>query len=98
MKGRRAAPDDPSIRALTVIPGIGRSIARDLIDLGIRSVDDLIGRDPGKLYRELCAIRGGPVDRCVLYVFRCAAYYASTAERDPELLKWWNWKDRDGAE
>jgi hypothetical protein len=20
-------------------------------------------------------------------------YYASNAEHDPELLKWWNWKD-----
>lgn len=29
------------------------------------------------------------VDRCMLYVFRCAVYY----EHDPELLKWWNWKD-----
>jgi hypothetical protein len=33
------------------------------------------------------------VDRCVLYVFRCAVYFASEAEHDPELLKWWNWKD-----
>ena len=34
------------------------------------------------------------VDRCVLYVFRVAVYVASTPEekRDPNLLKWWNWK------
>ncbi|MGA3073400.1 MAG: helix-hairpin-helix domain-containing protein, partial [Bryobacteraceae bacterium] len=31
---------------------------------------------------------------CVLYVFRCAVYFASEAEHDPELLKWWNWKDQ----
>jgi hypothetical protein len=30
----------------------------------------------------------------VLYVFRCAVYYASHEVHDPELLKWWNWKDR----
>jgi hypothetical protein len=36
---------------------------------------------------------GAHVDRCALYVFRCAVYFASEAKPDPELLKWWNWKD-----
>ena len=30
-----------------------------------------------------------------LYVLRCALYYASTDDPDPELLQWWNWKDKD---
>ena len=42
----------------------------------------------------LSALRGRKMDRCVLYVFRCAVYFASESEHDPELLKWWNWKDR----
>jgi hypothetical protein len=29
----------------------------------------------------------------LLYVLRCAVYYASHEERKPELFKWWNWKD-----
>jgi hypothetical protein len=29
----------------------------------------------------------------MLYVFRCAVYYASTRDPDPRLLQWWNWKD-----
>ncbi|WP_394701143.1 helix-hairpin-helix domain-containing protein [uncultured Methanolobus sp.] len=33
------------------------------------------------------------LDRCMLYVFREAVYFASNEEHDPELLKWWNWKD-----
>jgi hypothetical protein len=37
--------------------------------------------------------KAGPQDRCLLYVFRCAVYYASTAAPEPELLKWWSWKD-----
>ena len=37
-------------------------------------------------------MRGGYMDRCVLYVFRCAVYYARNEEHDPDLLKWWNWK------
>ncbi|WP_334292712.1 helix-hairpin-helix domain-containing protein [Parasporobacterium paucivorans] len=29
----------------------------------------------------------------MLYVFRCAVYYANEEAHDPEKLKWWNWKD-----
>jgi hypothetical protein len=35
------------------------------------------------------------VDRCLLYVFRCAVYFASHKKHDPKLLLWWNWKDRE---
>jgi hypothetical protein len=77
---------------LQEIPGVGPSIGRDLRELGVRRVADLRGADPEQLYDQLCAIRGAPVDRCVLYVFRCAVYYAGHREHDAELLKWWNWK------
>ena len=78
---------------LQVIPGIGPNMERDLHDLGIREVGDLRGRNPEALYEELIRLRGCHQDRCVLYVFRCAVYYASHRTHDPELLKWWNWKD-----
>lgn len=78
---------------LEQIPGVGKSIAADLRRLGITSVRQLKGRNPEKLYRKLCDFQASPVDRCMLYVFRCAVYYASTHDPDPELLKWWNWKD-----
>jgi hypothetical protein len=45
------------------------------------------------MYRDLCDLRGAHIDRCVLYAFRCAVCYAGTSRHDPELLKWWNWKD-----
>ena len=76
------------------IPGVGKSIARDLRDLGIMRVADLRHADPETLYDQLCALRGAHIDRCVLYTFRCAVYFASEEQHDPELLKWWNWKDR----
>jgi hypothetical protein len=76
------------------VPGVGKSIAEDLWNLGLRSVSDLINQDPEDLYVRLCALQGAHVDRCMLYVFRCAVYYASNDILDPELLKWWNWKDR----
>jgi hypothetical protein len=82
-----------AIANLSRIPGVGPSIASDLYRLGIRDVAELRGRDPESLYAELCREAGQHVDRCVLYVFRCAVYYASELAHDPALLKWWNWQD-----
>jgi len=79
---------------LQAIPGVGPSIAGDLRALGIRSVAQLKGRDPEKLYQRLITLRGMHQDRCLLYVFRCAVYFASTPRPRPHLLKWWNWTDR----
>jgi hypothetical protein len=80
------------------IPGVGPSIAADLRRLGVRRPADLAGRDPQALYDEFERLTGAHVDRCVLYVFRCAVHVAGGADGDPELLKWWNWKDGGLAE
>ncbi|HEY6951346.1 MAG TPA: helix-hairpin-helix domain-containing protein [Bacteroidota bacterium] len=82
-----------SLREFEQIPGVGKSIALDLWNLGIRSTSDLGNRDPERLYEKQCRLAGKPVDRCLLYVFRCAVYYASHRKHDPKLLLWWNWKD-----
>jgi hypothetical protein len=81
------------LKNLQEIPGVGKSIAQDLWDLGIRTVGDLKNKDPEALYILLCKQRGCDIDRCMLYVFRCAVYYASTENPEKELLKWWNWKN-----
>lgn len=78
---------------LTIIPGVGTSIAKDLNGIGIFQVSDLKGNDPEKLYQDICKKQGVRIDRCLLYVLRCAVYFASTKAHDPELLKWWKWKD-----
>ena len=85
------------IKNLQIIPGVGKSIAQDLIDIGIKNVTDLKNRNPETLYENLSVLRGQHIDRCVLYVFRCAVYFASEKQHDPALLKWWNWKDNDKA-
>lgn len=82
-----------STKKLQIIPGVGPSIAKDLIDLGYNRVSKLKKADPESMYRSLCELRGQQVDRCVLYVFRCAVYFASSKIHNPELLKWWHWKD-----
>lgn len=84
-----------ALKDLMQIPGVGKSLAADLVNIGIKSVDELRGKNPELLYDESNKFAGAVQDRCVLYVFRCAVYYADTEEKDrkPELLKWWNWKD-----
>ncbi len=79
--------------ALTNIPGVGKSIAKDLHELGIYSIADLKGKDPEALYERLNEHAGVVQDRCVLYVFKCAVYFAGGG-RNSEKLKWWNWKDK----
>lgn len=87
------AADRRHLSALMEIPGVGEKIAQDLWEIGVKAPADLRGRDPLELYQSLCSLKGGTVDRCVLYVFRSSVYYASYERHDPELLKWWNWKD-----
>ena len=85
-------------KAVNVSDNVGKVfgllIAAVLHRLGIRDVAELRGRNPETLYADLCRDVGHHVDRCVLYVFRCAVYFASETKHDPDLLKWWNWKDR----
>jgi nucleotidyltransferase/DNA polymerase involved in DNA repair len=84
-----------AIKELIKIPGVGKSLATDLWNIGITSIADLEGKSPYELYDLLNRFAGTVEDRCVLYVFKCAVYFANTPtdEQEPEKLKWWNWKD-----
>lgn len=82
-------------RELMTIPGVGKEVSQDFYELGITKASQLKGKDPEKLYDKLCRIQGTKIDRCMLYVMRCAVYYASHDTHDAEALKWWNWKDSD---
>lgn len=83
-----------SLKDFQHIPGVGIQIAEDLWQLGFRSISELKDADPEVLYQNLCDLQGCQVDRCMLYVFRCAVYFASNETYEPHLLKWWNWKDK----
>lgn len=78
---------------LEQIPGVGPKMAVCLREIGIFSINDLRGKSAERLYEKLCSYKAAKVDRCVLYVFRCAVYFANNQKHDPELLQWWNWKD-----
>jgi hypothetical protein len=82
------------IKNLCVIPGVGVKTAEDFINLGIKSLKELKDKNPEELYERLCVIKGTKIDRCQLYVFRCAVYFVSNNKHDVEKLLWWNWKDK----
>ncbi|MFN8323812.1 MAG: helix-hairpin-helix domain-containing protein [Chitinophagales bacterium] len=81
-----------SVKELMTIPGVARSIADDLIQLGIKKVSDLKDKDPERLYSKSNRQAGIIQDKNVLYMFRCAVYFASNETHDTEKLKWSNWK------
>ena len=74
------------------IPGVGPSIAADLNGIGITNVAQLKHADAQSLYDRVCDATGETHDRCLLYVFRCAVYYASNESHEAQKLQWWYWK------
>ena len=78
---------------LQKIPYVGKATEKDLLLLGFDSIAPLKGADPEKMYQKECELKGVKIDRCQLYVYRMAVYYAENEVHDPEKLKWWNWKD-----
>jgi len=82
------------LKELQVIPGIGKSISIDLWDIGIRKISDLKGKNPKSLYNRSNKLVGIKQDACLLYVFRCAVYFASEKRLVKEKLNWWYWKDK----
>ncbi len=93
---KKRKPHTNKQNILTLIPGVGDSIARDLNNIGIFTIEDLVGKNPEELYAQSNAYAGCVQDRCLLYVFRCAVYFAQTpiSMQNPDKLKWWNWKDK----
>src|SRR5579862_1722359 len=80
-----------ALRELQIIPGVGKSIANDLYNIGIRKVSDLRRKNPEKLYQLSNDRVGTTQDRCLLYVFCCAVYFAETAKPEKQKLNWWWW-------
>jgi hypothetical protein len=83
--------------ALTDIPNVGPAIARKLLALDIRGVEDLRGQDAEELFERLCARDGRRHDPCLLDTFVAAVDYADGGPARP----WWEFsrerKARDRA-
>ncbi len=78
---------------LRKIPGVGPNIEQHLLYLGYDSIQSLKNQDPEEMFARECALRNVNLDRCLLYVYRLAVYFAENERHEPEKLKWWNWKD-----
>lgn len=89
----KLAENISALANLQCIPSIGPKVGEMLVEIGISKVTDLKNCSPEKLYKQVCDFRGEILDRCVLYHFRCAVYFATNEHHEPELLKWWSWKD-----
>lgn len=60
------------IAELRRIPGVGENAAEGLYKLGVRSADDLKGRDPAAMYEELRNMKGAYAEPCMLNSFKIA--------------------------
>ncbi|MDR0839968.1 MAG: helix-hairpin-helix domain-containing protein [Christensenellaceae bacterium] len=79
---------------LTNIPGIGKNMAQHLICAGYPDIASLKGQNPEEVYAKDCLAQGVQVDRCALYCYRLAVYYADNDGRlPPNKQNWWDWKD-----
>ena len=81
------------VQDLKRISGIGNNIKQHLRNIGIHCIDDLKGQNAEDLYFKDSLFKGYKDDRCLLYVYRLAGYYANNEIHEPERRKWWNWKD-----
>lgn len=82
---KRENADAAALKELQKIPNVGPSIAGYLLDVGIRSKDDLIGKDPGELCEALTTMWAMKTDPCLYDVFTAAIAYANGEPARP----WW---------
>lgn len=75
------------------IPNVGERTEKSLLSMGYTSIESLKGRTADELYAEECRLRGGPVDRCQLYLYRAVEYFVNTDNPNPDKCRWWLWKD-----
>jgi hypothetical protein len=68
------------------LPNIGKAMATDLRCIGIRSPQQLAGKDPFQLYEALCKRTGMRHDPCVIDVFISIVHFMDGGE----ALAWWS--------
>ena len=72
-------------RALSDLPNIGPAIAKDLERIGIKTPQQLAGRDAFELYLRLCEAKGRRQDPCVLDTLMSVVDFMNGGE--PQV--WW---------
>ena len=67
------------------IPNVGTQVAKDLKFIGLKTPRDLKGKNPYKLYGDLCRKSGTRQDPCVLDTFMAAVDFMNGGRPKP----WW---------
>jgi hypothetical protein len=75
---------DATLR-LEQIPNVGPKIAGLIRRLGVKTPEDINGRDPYRMYEDLCRLGGKRYDPCVLDVFISAVDFMGGGPAKP----WW---------
>ena len=65
------------------IPNIGPAMTRDFMLLGLKKPNDLIHKDPLKLYKKMCQMSGTRQDPCVLDTYMAAIDFMNGAQPRP---------------
>ena len=78
-------PNRKTVSLLEKLPNIGKSIAKDLILIGIDHPKKLIGKDPFDLYCQLSQKTGRAHDPCVIDVFMSVVHFMEGGQS----LPWW---------
>ena len=89
MKKADHTTDRNSIQKFQQIVNVGPACEKDFKVLGIKTPQQLIGKDPLKLYRKLCKVTGEQHDPCVLDVMMATVDYMNG--NPPK--KWWDYTE-----
>jgi hypothetical protein len=75
-------PESSSLQELEQIPGVGKTIAQDMQNIGIHSIDALKGWQAEQLYDRLCEFKASPACPEPCRMGRREIRYLSYASRD----------------
>lgn len=77
------------IKGFKEIPNVGKATEKNFNIIGINNPEQLIGKDPYKMYNELCKITNKKLDPCVIDIFISAVRYMEGGS--PK--KWWEFTE-----
>jgi hypothetical protein len=83
-------PNRETVSELEALPNLGKAISSDLRLIGIFEPQNLIGKNPFNLYKELCIKKGEHVDHCVIDVFMSIVNFMEGGEPKP----WWKFTQK----
>ncbi len=82
-------PDRKTVDKLEDLANIGKAIAEDLRLVDIHQPRDIIGKNPYRLYKKLCAVTGKKHDPCVIDVFIAVIHFMEGGDPAP----WWSFTE-----